>query len=186
MTTEPLHHLTEQSAGVGTWMVKVAMETCEVTCSWTKANRTNTGRKLEFVLVSADATKYCQGVYQRRGKEPKATQDSEATKRKFLKGTIWKVSKVSLAKQHPKYMGCSCKTSIDMNTSKFEPVLQNTITMPMQAAPPEDLATLLECHEDQVVDAVALVKTVSEPATRTTVHGAVSYTHLTLPTTPYV
>ena len=105
MTTEPLHHLTEQSAGVGTWMVKVAMEPCEVTYSWTKANRTNTGRKLEFVLVSDDATKYCQGVYQRRGKEPKATEDFEAAKRKFLKGTIWKVSKVSLAKQHPKYMG---------------------------------------------------------------------------------
>ena len=82
-----------------------------------------------------------------RGKEPKATKDIEAAKRKFLKGTIWKVSKVSLAKQNPKYMGCSCKTSIDMNTSKFEPVLHSTITMPMQAAPPEDLATLLECHE---------------------------------------
>ena len=171
MTTEPLHHLTEQSAGVGTWMVKVAMEPCDLTYSWTKNNKTNNGRKLEFVLVSDDATKYCQGLYQRRGKEPKATEDFEAAKRKFHKGTIWKVSKVSLAKQNPKYMGCSCKISIDMNTSKFEPVLQSTINMPMQAAPPEDLATLLECHEDQVVDVVALVKKVSEPVTITTAYG---------------
>ena len=57
MTTEPLHHLTEQSAGVGTWMVKVAMEPCDLTYSWTKASRTYQGRKLEFVLVSDDATK---------------------------------------------------------------------------------------------------------------------------------
>ena len=171
MTTEPLHHLTEQSAGVGTWMLKVAMEPCDHSYSWNKANKTNNGRKLEFVLVSDDATKYCQGVYQRRGKEPKATEDIEAAKKKFLKGTIWKVSKVSLARQSPKYIGCSCKTTIDMNTSKVEPVLQSTITMPMQAAPPEDLATLLECNEDQVVDVVALVKTVSEPVTRTTAFG---------------
>ena len=50
MTTEPLHHLTEQSAGVGTWMVKVAMEPCDLTYSWTKNNKTNNGRKLEFVF----------------------------------------------------------------------------------------------------------------------------------------
>ena len=43
--------------------------------------------------------------------------------------------------------------------------------MPIQAAPPEDLATLLECDEDQVADVVALVKTVSEPVTITTAFG---------------
>ena len=84
-------------------MLKVAMEPCDLTHTWTKNNKTNSGRKLEFVLVSEDSTKYCQGLYMRRGKEPKATEDIEAAKRKFLKGTIWKVSKVSLAKQHPKY-----------------------------------------------------------------------------------
>ena len=64
-------------------MVKVAMQPCDLTYSWTKNNKTNNGRKLEFVLVSDDATMYCQGVYQRRGKEPKATQDFEAAKQKF-------------------------------------------------------------------------------------------------------
>ncbi len=41
----------------------------------------------------------------------------------------------------------------------------------MQAAPPEDTSTLLEAHEDQVGDVVALVKKVSEPATITTAYG---------------
>ena len=54
MTTEPLHHLTEQSAGVGAWMLKVAMEPCDLTYTWTKNNKTNNGRKLEFVLVSEE------------------------------------------------------------------------------------------------------------------------------------
>ena len=55
--------------------------------------------------------------------------------------------------------------------SKFDAVLQSTVTMPRQATPPEDLATLLECPEDQVVDVVALVTEVSAPVEKTTAFG---------------
>ena len=123
-------------------MLKVVMEPQQIDYTWSKGGKTNTGRKLEFVLVSEDSTKYCQGLYKRMGKEPKASQDVDAAKRKFQKGTVWKVSKVSFAKQSQKYLGCSCKIVIDMNISKFEAVLQSTVTMPKQATPPEDLATL--------------------------------------------
>ena len=34
--------------------------------------------------------------------------------------------------------------------------------MPKQATPPEELSTLLQCHEGQLVDVLALVKGVSE------------------------
>ena len=61
------------------------------------------------------------------------------------------------------YIGCSRKTVIDMNTSTFAPLLQSTVKMPTQAAPQEDLATLLSCPEGQVVDVVALVTNVSQP-----------------------
>ena len=84
---------------------------------------------------------------------------------------MWKVSKVSLAKQDSKYLGCSCKVLIDMNTSSFQPVLQSTVKMPMEAAPPEDLATLLSCPEGQNVDVIALVANVSHPVQRTTSYG---------------
>ena len=117
MATEPLQHLTDQSAGVGTWILKVAMEPQELADPFkNRKNECAEGRKLECVLVSEDSTQYCQGLYKRSGKEPKATQDFESAKRKFQKGTIWKVSKVSLAKQRQKYLGCSCKVVIDMNT----------------------------------------------------------------------
>ena len=83
-------------------------------------------------------------------------------KQKFQKGTIWKISKVSLAKQAKKYLGCSCKIVIDMNATTFQAVLQSTVKMPIQATPPEDLSTLLQCPEGQFVDVLALVKDVSE------------------------
>ena len=84
---------------------------------------------------------------------------------------MWKVSKVSLAKQNSKHFGCSCKVLIDMNTSTFHPVLQSTVKMPAQAAPPEDLATLLRCPEGQVVDVLALVTNISRPEKRMTTYG---------------
>ena len=43
--------------------------------------------------------------------------------------------------------------------------------MPTQATPPEDLATLLECSENQVVDVLAFVTMISEPERKTTAHG---------------
>ena len=171
MAAEPLQHLTEQSAGVCTWMLRIAQEPRDTEYSWKKNGKANTGRKLEFVLVSEDSTQYCVGLYKRSGKEPKASQDLQAAKERFLKDTIWQVSKVALAKQAPKYLGCSCKVVIDMNISKFTPVLQSTLSMPRQATPPEDLTTLLECSEYQVVDVIALVTQVSEAVERTTPYG---------------
>ena len=145
MSTEPLQHLTEQSAGVGAWMLKVIEEPQEENYTWNKSGKSGVGRKLSCVLVSEDHTQYCGGVYKKQGKEPQATQNYKQAVTKYKKGTVWKVSKVSLAKQDPKYLGCSCKVLIDMNTSTFQPVLQSTVKMPNQAAPPHDLATLLQC-----------------------------------------
>ena len=76
-----------------------------------------------------------------------------------------------MVKQDPTYLGCPCKFLIDMGTSTFQPVLQSTVKMPKQPAPPEDLATLLSCPEGQVVDVIALVTNVSQPVRKTTSHG---------------
>ena len=55
--------------------------------------------------------------------------------------------------------------------SSFDPVLQSTAPMPSDAAPPEDLATLLKRPEGQVVDVIALVVNVSEAVQKTTSFG---------------
>ena len=110
---------------------------------WAKGSKAGKGRKLVLLLVSEDSSKYCTGVYKRLGKEPKATDQFEAAKKKYTNGSIWKASKISFAKESSKYMGCSCKFVIDLNASTLQPVLQGTINMPAQATPPEDLSTLL-------------------------------------------
>ena len=171
MDTEPLQHLTEQSAGVASWMLTLVKEPRDSEYKWNKGEKSGTGRKLECILVSEDGAQYCEGVYKRTGKEPQATENFQQAKKKFKQGTVWKVSKVALVKQNPKYLGCSCKILIDMNMSTFQPVLQSTVKMPTQPAPPEDLATLLNCPEGQVVDVIALVTNVSQPERKTTSYG---------------
>ena len=171
MEAEPLQNLTEQSGGVGRWLVIVGMSPREVIYKWNKGGKSGEGKKLEFLLVSEDASQYCEGVYKRIGKEPKATDDYNKAKQKFKKGTIWTLSKVSLTKQSTQYLGCSCKVVIDMNTTSFQPVLQSTVKMPLQAAPADDLETLLQCPQGQLVDTIALVTDVSNPVCKETSSG---------------
>ena len=109
MDTEPLQNLTVQSGGVGRWLVTVVMPPREVVYSWNKGGKSGEGKKLQYLLVSEDCAQYCEGVYKRIGKEPKATDDYNKAKQKFKKCTIWTVSKVSLTKQDTQYLGCSCK-----------------------------------------------------------------------------
>ena len=90
------------------------------------------------------------------------------------------MSKVSLAKENPKYIGCSCKVVIDLNASTVHPVLQSTERMPMQATPPEDLNTLLQCPEGQVVDVLALVSEISEPVQKQTQYGMRDFVNITI------
>ena len=171
MTTEPLQHLTEQSAGVGSWVLKVMNEPVREEYKWTTGGKSGAGAKLTYVLLSEDHTQYCEGLYKKAGEEPKATENFKQAQTKHKKGTIWKVSQVSLAQQNPRDLGCSHKVAIVMNKSTFTPVLQSTVKMPTQVAPPDDLATLLKRPKGQIVDAIALVAHVSEPVLKRTGSG---------------
>ena len=106
MATEPLQNLTEQSAGVGTWLLSIANVPRPVEYTWTKGSSKGTGKKLECLLVSEDSTQYCLGRYTRKGKEPEASTNWRAAVDKFKKGSIWKVTKISLAKTNMQYLGC--------------------------------------------------------------------------------
>jgi len=181
MTSQPLPELTAQSAGVGMWTLLIADEPQTIDYTWkTRQGESREGKRMDVVLVSEDCTHYCQGVYKKIGAEPKATATFHDAVKKYKKGTIWNVSKISLTKDNPKYLGCSCKVAIDMNTSRFQPVLQSTVKMPMQAAPPENLSDLLECPGGQLVDVLVLVKAVSEPSQKTTTYGERNLVEITI------
>ena len=180
MQTEPLENLTEQSAGVGTWLLSVATVPRSEEYKWSKGNVSGTSKKFECLLVSEDSSLYCMGLFRKRGRDPGATNEFNAAVNKFNKGTTWKVNKITLAKQEPKYLGCSHKVAIDLNLSKFQPVLQSTVKMPTQATPPEDLHTLLKCIPGQIVDVIAFVTNVSERAQRSTSFGARDLVNVTI------
>ena len=81
MDTEPLQHLTEQSAGVGIWILAVASGPRDLEYTWNKSQKSGKGRKLEYVLLSEDGEQYCEGVYKKGGKERQATQNLELGKK---------------------------------------------------------------------------------------------------------
>ena len=83
MDTEPLQHLTEQSAGICKWMLQVVGEPRDTEYTWNKAGASGKGRKLECVLVSEDETQYCEGVIRKFGKEPQATEKFEDAEKKY-------------------------------------------------------------------------------------------------------
>ena len=75
MDAESLQTLTEQSGGVGRWLVTVVMPPREVIYTWNKGGKSGQGKRLEYPLVSEDGAQYCEGSYKRIRKEPKATVD---------------------------------------------------------------------------------------------------------------
>ena len=180
MATEPLQNLTEQSAGVGTWLLSVVNVPRSVEYTWTKGSSSGTSKKLECLLVSEDSTQYCLGRYTRKGKEPVASQNFKAAEAKFKKGSVWKVKKITLVKTNTQYIACSHKVVIDMNMSNFQPVLQSTVPMPIQATPPEDLFSLLQCPPGQLVDVIALVAGVSKAEQKVTQHGIRDLVNVTI------
>lgn len=99
MATEPLQHLTEQSAGIGAWMLQVTGDPKDTEYTWNKNGKSGKGRKLEIILVSEESSEYCLGVYRRLGKEPKATQDFEASKKSTSKEVSGKCLRCLLRKR---------------------------------------------------------------------------------------
>ena len=111
MAMEPLPNLSEQSARIGTWLLSVATHPRAEDYTYAKGAGKGSGKKLECLLVSDDSDAYCMGQFRRKGKEPGATAEFKAALEKFKKGSVWKVSKISLVKSNTKYLGCSHKVA---------------------------------------------------------------------------
>ena len=94
-----LYELTPQSAKVGAWIVKIAEEPKEWEYNYNWGGKTNKGRRLEVMMVSPKAEWYCIGICVRRGDNPKSNADFVAMVKKFKKGSIWRMTKVSLSKE---------------------------------------------------------------------------------------
>ena len=90
-----------------------------------------------MVFVSKDSSQYCIGRFTRRGAKADAEEKLAEAQAKFKANTVWKLTNVQLVKHDkPLYIGCSVKATIDINASKFTPVLQSA-EFQVEDHPPE-------------------------------------------------
>ena len=167
----PLPELVGGSAGIGRWTLKVCGPPTDKEYTYQWNGKPQRGKAFTVLLVSEDSTQYCYGKFMRRGKEPQATTNYNQAKEKFKDGTTWSVTKVTLAKEKPLYIGSSVKAVIDLNATTTAPVLQSTRFATLEPTPAEELAALLEAPAWQRVDVTALVVKVSAERTHTTSVG---------------
>ena len=161
--TQALAELTPATASIGIWLVRVHKDAKVIPYSYVWKGEKKDAKKVEVVLIGTQAETYCLG---RARRSPNAKDDTalQAIASKFKGGTMWKMSAVGLMNENKAHLGCSVKVVVDLAKTTWSPVLQSTVKMPKQPAPPGDLATLLSCPEGQVVDVIALVTNVSQPA----------------------
>ena len=165
----PLGELTPTTCGIGTWTLRVVQtRVIEYTYTWQGQQRQ--GKKAEYILLSEDSNSYCMGIVKRTGTAATADQTFKATMEKFKEGTIWNMSRITLASEKTQFVGSPVKYVIDLTKTKVSPVLQST-TFPNTPTPAESLATIVQLPRQQKVDFVTLVRAVEKQRTATTSRG---------------
>ena len=160
----PLPELANGSAGLGRWLLKIDGPPQERTYTYKVDNgkTTREGKAFTVKFVSEEPHNYCYGTFTKRGKEPGASNNYSKALASNIAGTSWVLTKATLAKTKPLYIGSSVKAVVDMNSSTLSPVLQSMTLANLKAQPEEDLAALLEAPANQRVDVTALVCKVSD------------------------
>jgi len=168
----PLHELTPQSGGIGSWLLQVAETPRVYEYEYTWNGKNLKGKRFEIILMSSEIGSYCIGQYKRRGAAKTADKEFDRNVERFKVKTTWCANKVGLTKEKPCYISTPLKIMIDLNSTKMEPVLQSMHKMPAEATPTETLHTILTCPQHQRVDVTALVEYMSEVREATSAHGA--------------
>lgn len=180
----PLHELNPKSAGVGAWVLKVHNMRL-ISYEFIRQNQSKRGQKLECMLVAADGT-YCQGVIKTSynngkgggGVDPAAELKQMQTK--FQSGTVWKMSKVTLADEKSTFISSALKKCIDMRKTKCTGILQGSVKMAPAPAAEEDLQSILALGHTQRVDLTALIADISAVRRETTAFGVKDIVDVTL------
>ena len=103
------------------------------------------------MLVSPDASVYCNGFVRRKQDNLIGNgKIAEAVKTVRYK-SVWGASKVTLAKEKPCFLSSPLKLVIDLDASKMTPVLQSIYKMPSEAAPLDTLHIVRTCPANQCV-----------------------------------
>ena len=172
MDSLELHELNPKSAGIGAWVLKVhKMRLIEYEYTW--QNKPRKSQKLECVLIAASGT-YCQGVIKApiRGGGADPAAELQQMQQKFQDGTVWSMTKVTLADEKSEYIGSPLKKCIDMRKTKCIGILQGAMVMPPAPAAEEELQSIMALDRTQRVDLTALIVDFSSVRSQNTAHGS--------------
>ena len=93
-----LAELTPSNCGIGVWILRVVQpRVIEYMYCWQGQQRQ--GKKAEYILLSEDSNAYCMGVVKCSGTSVSAEQNFKANVQKFQIGTIWSMSRITLASE---------------------------------------------------------------------------------------
>ena len=180
-TSFPLRELNAKSAGIGTWVLMVhGVRRIEYEYLW--QNKPRKGQKLECLLVATDGS-YCQGVVKaqaRSGGGVDPAVELKQMKEKFQDGTIWSMTKVTLADEKSTFIGAPLKICVDMRKTKCGAMLQGSVAMPVAPALEEELESILSLDRAQRVDLTALIAHISSARREITALGHKDITDITL------
>ena len=164
-----IKELSRASSKIGEFLVVIDAPDI-VPYQYKKGNVWVKSRKFECFLVGISGC-YCGGIV--KGLDPVI----EAAKKKFIEGTVWKLSKCICegASNSASYIGCPIAFQIKLNSSLMELQEQAEIVKRFQgvtAIPPRSVADISNVATNRMMDIIALVKEVTE--TRETTRGPVA------------
>ena len=116
---QTLRELTLQSAGIGSWLLKVSDTPRVWEYEYTWNGKKCTGKRFEVVLVSQDADAYCIGASRRKGATQKGIHEFAQAIDRFARGTIWEASKVTLAKGKACFISSPVNLMMDSKSTKM-------------------------------------------------------------------
>ena len=99
---------------------------------------------------------------------------------KFRNGSIWKMTKITLAKEKKQYIGARSKVCVDIRKTQTDAILQSVVQMPLAPALEEDLKSILALQSLQRVDITALISSVSNVRNETTAYGRKQIVDITI------
>ena len=90
---------------------------------------------------------------------------------KFKDGSVFRLTKVTLADEKTEFIGAPLKICIDLRKTKCAAILQSLVAMPPAPAPAEELASILGLGSRQRVDITALMIDIGDTRRETTAYG---------------
>ena len=136
----PLTELNKSSAKISTWLVKIVYASIEE-WTFTQGSRQVTTYKLKTILNSLDEGHYAVGVM--RAAKGDKQELEKALKDKWVKGAVYRLSKVGFHNEQPQYIHTPFKLVLDLRRTKETRIIGPTLAPAEKAVPPSTVASIL-------------------------------------------